>query len=239
MLSKGKAVVISTLRYKDYDLIIKCYTELHGIVTYLQKGIFKSKKSKTKIAYFQPLMLLELEENFDQNRSLQFLNEIRCYYPFKSLHTNIYKASLTVFLAEILAGVLKEEESNDSLFQFIETSIQLLDMSEKFSNFHLLFLLKLTKYLGFYPNQSETDLDYFNLEIGTFEKDKTSMYVLEGSQKNHLKSLLKHDFGTINELKLSSVERRELLKALLLYFELHLGNFKKPKSLEIFSDVFH
>ena len=48
MLSKSKAIVLSTLRYKENDLIVKCYTNERGLVSYLQKGVFKSKRSKTK-----------------------------------------------------------------------------------------------------------------------------------------------------------------------------------------------
>ena len=61
MQTKTKAIVLSKIRFKDNDLIVKCYTSNHGIVSYLLKGVLKSKKSNKKIAYFQPLSLLELE----------------------------------------------------------------------------------------------------------------------------------------------------------------------------------
>lgn len=238
MQRKSKAIVLSTLRYKENDLIVKCYTNERGVVSYLQKGVLKSKRSKTRAVFFQPLMLLEIEENYTPGRSLQFLKEVGSYIPLKSLHTNVLKASLSVFIAEVLSTVLKEEEADLELFTFIETTIQFLDVSGNFANFHLLFLLRLTKHLGFYPDNTKDDYPYFNLESGSFEVEKSSLYAIEGQLKIQFKQLLDSDFSTVDQIKLNITERRDLLKTLLVYFELHLGNFKKPKSLQVFIDVF-
>lgn len=239
MLTAGKSIVLSSLKYKDYDLIIKCYTNHRGVVSYLQKGALKSKRSKAKAVYFQPLMLLEVEENYIPGRSLQYFKEVSCYNPFKTLHSNIFKASLGVFIAEILAMVLQEEEPSQDLFVFLEASIQYLDVSNDFANFHLLFLLKLSQYLGFYPQDQYKERPFFNLESGTFDNQKSSVYSIEGHQKALWVALMNRDFQSVNSLSLNAVQRRDLLRVVLLYFELHLDSFKKPKSLQVFIDVFH
>ena len=239
MHNKGKAIVLSSLRYKESDLIVKCYTNHRGVVSYLQKGVLKSRKSRIRAVYFQPLTLLELDENYQGNRSLQYLKDIKCYYPFQSVHTNVFKASLAIFIAEILANVLQEEEPNTPLFEFLEAAFKYLDNQHQFSNFHLIFLLRLTKYLGFYPEKTAEKKRFFNLESGTFEDEKTSIYVVDGAQKELFRYLMRLDFESVNTVKLKTSERRDCLKTLLLYFELHLGGFKKPKSLQVFNDVFH
>jgi DNA repair protein RecO (recombination protein O) len=238
MLNKGKAIVLSSLKYKESDLIVKCYTS-RGVVSYLQRGVRNSKKGKTKSVYFQPLTLLEIEENYQASRSLQYIKELKCYFPYKTMHSNIYKASLSVFLAEILANVLQEEEANEPLFEFLEVAFQFLDGQQQFSNFHLIFLIKLSKYLGFYPEERFEGQEYFNLEAGVFENQKSSIYLLEGSQKNLLIQLLQTDFEAVNDIKLSAQQRAAFLNVVLMYFELHLGNFKKPKSLQVFTEVFN
>ena len=43
----------------------------------------------------------------------------------------------------------------------------------------------------------------------------------------------------LKSIKLTGKERQDFLNMLLSYFELHLGNFKKPKSLKVLNDVFH
>jgi len=55
-----KAIVISTIKYSDTSLIVKLYTEKVGLVSFLLKGILKSKKGKLRTAYFQPLNQLSV-----------------------------------------------------------------------------------------------------------------------------------------------------------------------------------
>jgi DNA repair protein RecO (recombination protein O) len=53
MISKTNAIVLSKIKYSDNDLIVKCYTEQFGVVSFLLKGVLKSKKGKVKVAFFK------------------------------------------------------------------------------------------------------------------------------------------------------------------------------------------
>ena len=161
MLIKNKSIVLSKLKYRDNDLIIRCYTLQRGTVNYLARGVLKNKSSASKAVYFQPLSQLEIEESYKPNQSLQSFKEVKLSYLYNTLHSNIYKGSIVMFLSEILSTVLKEEEPNEKLFSFLEASLQYLDNEESYSNFHLLFLLKLTKFLGIQPETSGIELSFF------------------------------------------------------------------------------
>jgi len=239
MLTKNKSIVLSKLKYRDSDLIVKCYTQQRGVVSYLLRGVLKSKKSQSKTVYFQVLSQLEIEENYKPNQSLHFINEVKLNYIYKSLHTNVYKSAIVLFLSEILSNVLKEEEKNDSLFNYIETALQYLDNEDQFSNFHLLFLLKLTRYLGFQPENLNDNYSYFNLQSGIFEASNNGNYCISGENLTLLKRLLGINFDALSTIKINAKQRQEFLNMLLYYFELHLGSFKKPKSLQVLNDVFH
>ena len=238
MLTKSKVIVLSKIRYRDNDLIVKCYTQERGVTSYLIRNAFKSKKNQT-IAYYQPLSQLFIEENYKQNQSLQYINEVKSSFIYKTLHTNILKSAMALFIAEVLNGVLKEEEKNTILFDYIESALQCLDAEEVFSNFHLLFLLKLTKYLGFYPEITTNPKAIFNLQIGAFEKDVIDKYTISDQNNIILNKLLGMKFDALNQLHLNGAQRRDFLNMLLVYFELHLGYFKKPKSLDVFNQVFN
>ena len=239
MLSKNNSIVLSKIKYRDYDLIVKCYTQQRGIVSYILRGVLKSKKGQTKTVYFQPLSQLQIEESYKPNQSLHSIREVKLNYVYKSLHSNIYKSSIVLFLSEILSNVLKEEEKNEDLFNYIETALQYLDSEDQFSNFHLLFLLKLTRYLGFQPENSESDFPFFNLETGVFENTNSGIYSISGENLTLLKRLLGINFDALNTIKINGKQRQEFLNMLLYYFELHLGGFKKPKSLQVLNEVFH
>ncbi|WP_400076108.1 DNA repair protein RecO [Winogradskyella sp. R77965] len=239
MLTKNNSIVLSKLKYRDYDLIVKCYTQQRGVVSYMLKGVLKSKKGLSKTVYFQALSQLQIEENYKPSQSLHFIREVKFNYIYKSLHNNIYKSAIVIFLSEILSNVLKEEEKNEGLFDYIETALQYLDNEDNFSNFHLLFLLKLTRYLGFQPENIDENYPYFNLQSGIFEASDQGIYSISGDNLTLLKRLLGTKFDALDTIKINAKQRQEFLNMLLYYFELHLGSFKKPKSLQVLNDVFH
>jgi len=239
MLVKINAIVLSKLKYRDTDLIVKCYTKQRGIVSYLIRGALRSQKGSSKAVYFQPLSLVLIEEDFRASKSLQSIKEVKLDYLYKTLHTDILKSSIIMFLSEVLSSVLKEEEQNIPLYNYIENTLKWLDFESQFSNFHLLFLLDLTKYLGFYPDDLNKTDEYFNLSNGLFESKKDEFYSINGENLSILKLLLGIDFDGVNAIKLNSKQRQSFLNMLLFYFELHLGDFKKPKSLQVFNQVFN
>lgn len=232
-----KAIVLSKLRYKDHDLIVKCYTEGYGIQSYLLRNVLQSKKGKLKPAYFQLFSLLELEADHKDNRSLQYIRDVKIYRQTNSIQTDIIKSSIALFLAEILSSVCREEEQDQDLYDYIETSISWFEACEKYPNFHLIFLVELTKYLGFYPDLN-TKSDYFNLLEGRSQDVDTGVYCISGENLTLLKQLLGIKFDDKKELKISSQQKRDFLDLILVYFKLHLDGFKEPKSLGVFNQVF-
>ena len=239
MLVTTKAIVFSGIKYKDSSLIVKCLTKEDGIQSYLVRGVYKSKRGGLKPALFQPLTLLELTSNHKKDGSLNFIKEARVYQNYSTIQTNIYKNTITQFLSEILTLVIKEEEQNKPLFDYIESAMLWLDQNEHSANFHLLFLLNLTRYLGCYPDTSNMDCEYFNLETGNFEATRTSNYSIFDKKLTVLKTLLGIKFDALENVKLAAKDRNEFLLMLLDYFNLHLFDFKRPRSLEILSKIFN
>lgn len=239
MLVSTNAIVISKLKYSENDLIVKCYTQHHGMLSFLLRGVLKSKKGAVQTAYFQLLSQLTLIIDYKPNRSLHAIKEVKLNHLYSSLHSNVVKSAVVMFLSEVLSSTLKEEEQNEILFSYLENTLLWFDSHEEYANFHLLFLLKLTKYLGFYPEVDNLEYDYFNLQDGKFELKPSIKYAVTGENLGLLKTLLNTSFDTLSELKITSIQRQSFLKMLLLYFELHLGSFKTPKSLQIFNQVFN
>lgn len=232
-----KAIVLSKIKYRDNDLIVRCYTNHRGLSSYLIRGAYKSKRNN-KIAYYQLLSQLEIVETYKPNQSLHYIKEVKINYHYTTLHTNVIKSSIVLFLSEVLSAVLKEEEQNETLFEYIEAALQWLDTEEDYANFHLLFLIKLTKQLGFYPDSKNRETGLFNLQTGYFELNNNDIYTISNANNTLLKQLLGMNFDALSRVKLNANQRQEFLNMLLLYYELHLGYFKKPKSLVVFNQVF-
>ena len=233
-----KAIVFSSLKYGDTSLIVRAFTASSGLKSYLLKGVLASKKGKLKTAYFQPLMQLELVANHKNKGTLEHIKEAKISYPYTTIYTDIYKNAITMFLAEMLGNSIHEEEENKALFNFLEAALQWLDTHESIANFHLFFLLELSKYLGFYPDTSKASYPYFDLVEGEFCEHFTPNPCLSGENLAHLKSFLGINFDAFHTVRIGKEARQELLNNLVLYFELHLHGFRKPRSLAILNEVF-
>ena len=239
MIISTKAVILSKLKYKDHDLIVRAYTASNGVVSFLVKGAFSSKKTKIKPAYFQPLSLLQLEIDYKNNRDLHYIKNLCLQQPYSTLHTDILKSTVVMFLAEILTMVLKEEAPNEGLYNYIETALLWFDTVDCNSIFHHQFLMGLTKYVGVYPELSNSTLPFFNLEAGLYQTKSSGRYCISGSKLILFNSILGMEFDNYKGEPMNSVQKQELLNMILLYFKLHLQGFKSPKSLVILNQVFN
>lgn len=234
-----KVIVFSALKYGDTSLIVKAFTASDGIKSYLLRGVLSSKKGKLKSAYFQPLTQLEIVANHKNKGSLETIREAKVYYHYQTLYADIAKSAMALFLAELLGNSIREEEKNEDLYEFLEASLQWLDIHKDVANFHLHFMLSLTRFLGFYPDVYQIDSPYFDLLEGEFATKESLNPMLRGENIYYFKTFLGINFDAIHTIKMKKNNRQELLKSLILYFELHLQGFRKPKSLAVLNEVFN
>ena len=233
-----KAIVLSSLKYSDSSLIVKCYTQKEGLKSYLIRGILKAKKRGLKVAYFQPLTQLKIVANHNNKNTLNSIKEAQVSFPYKTVYSDIVKQSIVLFLSEILSNCIQEEEKNAALFSYIETALIWLDTHTKIANFHLLFLLNLTRFLGFYPDTSAIHKKGFHLIGGKFTNSIHEKNVISSHDFYQFKKLLGIDFDALEKVSFNKQERQSLLQMIIRYFELHLDGFRNPKSLQILETVF-
>ena len=236
MLVKTKAIVISSLKYQENSLIVICFTLSDGLKSYFVQSAFSAKKSNQKIAYFQPLTLLEIEANHKNKGTLEHFKEIKLAHAYQTINTDIIKSTIVMFLSEMLHHSIQEEEKNENLFLFLESALLWLDNHDDTANFHLILLLEVTKFLGFYPDTTDIDGNHFEMKDGVFSPLMGTGCLSE--HETHLfKKLIELKFDS-NQKVFAGVERQMLLKILLDYYTIHLDGFKKPKSLEVLKEVF-
>lgn len=233
------AIVLHVIRYGEADLIAKLLTKSSGRRSYLLRGVRKSKKGKIKVSLFQPLTLLEIEAVHKDKGTLEHIREARLGQPYSTLHTDFTKSSLVLFLSEVLNNAIQEEEQNLGLYAYIETALLWLDDHKDIANFHLTFLINLTKYLGFYPDVTASSATYFNLEEGCFQEENANPYCITGRAVVMLPLFLGTTFEACAMIKMTKIVRGQMLSLVLTYFELHLQGFKKPKSLSILNEIYN
>lgn len=236
MLIKTKAIVLSAIRYQEKSLVVKCFTEELGIKTYFVRNAFSKAKNAQNRVYFQPLTMLQIEANHKNKAGLSYIKEMNLLHPYRSLNIDYVKNTVSIFLADFLNNAIKEEEPNKSLFHFIETGFLWFDNHEGTANFHLYFILEISKYLGFYLDDSDQTSFYFNAKEGVFVNAYTPDCFNE-EETILIRKLIQFKLSD-NEKYFTGKERRTLLKLLVAYFQNHVAHFKEPNSLNVLIEMF-
>ncbi len=239
MLVQTQAIVLSALKYGEADLIVHAFTRDHGVKHYMLRGVRKSRKGKLRVSYFQTLTQLEIEAYHKNKGTLERIKETRLAYTYQTLHTDVVKSTLSLFLAEVLQQVIKEEVPDQELFDYISGSLIWLDQHEQIANFHIFFLLQMTAFLGFYPDFSNKEGNYFDLLQGRFQDEAMGDYIRSGPEIEGLKEYFGIDFDRLSDISQPKNQRLEILDLLLTYYQLHLQQFKKPRSLPVLIELFN
>lgn len=240
-MHQSRAIVLRQIKYSETSLILKIYTEKEGLLSFIAKGV-RGKKGKLRSAQFQALNLIDLSYREARKSQLRQINDLKVIEPFTDLPFNPIKRTIAMFMAELIQNAIKEQEPNAKLFDFLYNSIHWIDLSkESYSHFHLLFMMKFTKYLGFYPMpDGYKEARYFDLQQGVFSRgEPTHSYFIDSEQLSAWKQLINVKLETINSFQLSNTLKRKLLQTMMLYYKLHLIHFKELNSHHILQSVFH
>ena len=147
MITKTRGIVLNYIKYGDTSIICKIYTEQFALQSYIINGI-RNSKSKN-IGLFQPLNILDLVVYHKKTSGLQRIKESKLDYAYKTLHLDMKKISVCFFLSEFLNRISQNDDDQKDNFDFIKNSLIVFDrLEENYSNFHIQFLIKLSKYFG-------------------------------------------------------------------------------------------
>ena len=240
MLTKTQAIVLHSIKYGETRLIVDMFTKEYGRLSFIV-SLPKSPKSKIKKQYFQPLAMLEIETDVRPRLQLQKLSDVRLLHPFSTIPFSQHKLSISLFVAEFLYYALRGEQQNALLFDYIVNSLQWLDGQDgRFANFHLVFLMRLSRFLGFYPNLDDYTVgDYFDLRESVFLTAPPIHHdFLQPQEAEKVQLMMRMDFPTMHLFQMSHTERNRLLEVALSYYRLHLPDFPELKSLTVLQELY-
>jgi DNA repair protein RecO (recombination protein O) len=240
MLHKTRGIVLYSSKYSDAYSIVHIFTEEFGPTSYLVANA-KRKKTRVPSSLFYSLSVLDMEVEHRNLQHIQRLKEAKVHLPVFSLLGNPVKSSIAIFLAEFISKVIKEVEPNKLLFDYILHSVQVLDLSERnYANFHLVFMIRLSSFLGFFPDASEYKKGmFFDMQNGVFTRYKPShIHFLNPDASESFSLLLRMNYENMTLFRFSRHERKDVIYRIIEYYRLHLVHFADLKSLEIFHEVF-
>ena len=240
MLVKTDAIVLHAIKYGETRMIVDVFTRIQGRLS-LIVSIPKSPRAKIHKQFFQPLTILEAEIDVRPHVQLHKLRDVRLSTPFATIPFHPHKLAISLFIAEFLFYALRSEQRNDPLFEYITSSVQWLDsQTDRFANFHLVFLMRLSRFLGFYPNLDDYQAgDCFDLRESVFcATPPLHRDVLLPAEADKLQLMMRMDYPTMHLFRLSHHERDRLLEVAIVYYRLHLPNFPELKSLGVLQELY-
>jgi DNA repair protein RecO (recombination protein O) len=219
MLHKTRGVVFRFTKYGESSIIVNIFTEMFGLQSYIVNGV-RSRTAKSRIALYQPLTLLDLVVYHRENANINRIKEIKCLYPYQSIHLDNKKSGVALFINEIINKTIKEESHAEEICSFMIKSFVTLDqMESQVENFHLRFLLKLSSHLGF----------------GAYKTNEIlGPRIIDLSTEQLLADLIDSDYPDV--MTISNSQRRELLDVLLRFYSDHLA-LGEIRSVQVLRDV--
>lgn len=220
MLHKTRGIVFRFTKYGETSIIVNIFTELFGIQSYIVNGV-RSKSARNKIALYQPMTLLDLVVYYRENANIKRIKEIKCIHPYQTITSDVRKSAIAMFINEVLNKTVKEENHAHELCEFIIQSFIFLDtQTEGAENFHLIFLLKLSRFLGFGPQ-------FVNEVLGARVTDEAVEKILA--------ELLQGDYSSRVIITIS--QRREILDLLVKFYSDHIETIGELKSTQVLKEV--
>lgn len=240
MYIDDKGIVLRCVKYDDKSFVAHLFTASRGHVSFMVNGSH-GKRSGTSARLFQPLAFLSFQWNMKLNASLQRMKEARLLFVQQDIPYHPIKRSVAMLLSEFMIYTLRDEASNPDLYLYIEHSMRWLDMVEEgYANFHLVFLLKLARFLGIAPNmEAYSDGDLFDLASGHFAPYGTASETVMSAYDAHLLFLLSGaTYDTMDGIAMSRGDRARIVQYLAIYYAVHIPKFPALQSLEILQSLF-
>ncbi len=221
MLHKTRGVVFRFTKYGETSIIVSIFTELFGLQSYIVNGV-RTKSAKNKIALFQPLTLLDLVVYHRENADILRIKEVKCLHAYQTIHNDIRKSAIAIFLNEVINRGVKDQSHANEICEFLIHSLITLDETKVPENFHLIFLLKLSRYLGFGPQTKEEVL---------------GVWLISEEEEDILANLINAEYNS--NITMSYTSRSKLLEALLRFYATHIDNFGEIKSVQVLKEMFN
>ncbi len=240
MLQKTEAIVLHALKYGEQKMIVDMFTREQGRLSFVVP-VPKTSRARVGKQYLQPLTLLYIEADVRPQQQLQKLREATLLMPLPSLLADASKLAIGLFVAEFLYHALRGEQRDAVLFDYLRSAVEWLDGAQAgYANFHLVFLIRLSRFLGFYPNLDDyVPGCYFDLRQSVFSlQAPPHRDYLMPQEADHIRLLMRMDFATMHLFRLSRLQRHRILEILMLYYRLHLPQMPELRSPQVLSELF-
>lgn len=239
-----------TIKHGDSGMVVQCYSNRSGKQSVYFRG---SAKRAGSYSHMHRLSVLDVVTYSNGATAMPTIREITPVYSLPNIRTDVYKNTIAIFISELLVKSIREIEPNEPLFEFLKASIGILEnLGQGSANFHIHFMVHLSKMLGFKPlDNYSARTPLFSIANACF----TEAYLVFNGQKciidenrsnSHFRSgesellhtILNTPSTDIACIKCNGETRLAFARQMITYISHHLGISIEIKSLDILHEVF-
>lgn len=237
-MQKTQAIVLQAFRYGESSHVVRIFTRSNGFVSCMVKG--SGRRSTLPAVLMQPFSLVDVVMDVRPNRQFQYIRECNCDQPTDNITTDPIKNGVAFFLCEFLCHTLQPVMPDEQMFDFVRNSIVIFNAIKRgIGNFHLVFLIKLTYFFGFFPNLSDfCEGAMFDLSNSLFVHEKISENTLTADETLVFVQLMRMDYVNMHLFALTRTQRNDILQRIIDYYRLHLPDFGTLKSLDVLKQLY-
>lgn len=240
MQMKTNAVVLHELRYGDSQLVVDMFTETMGRMSFICR-VPKGRRGGVQARLLQPMNIIAVDFDYRQKANLQHPRNVQIAVPYQSIPFEPYKIGICLFLSEFLYHATRGEQENRPLYRYVVESLQWLDLAaDNYANFHLVFMMRLSRFLGFFPNLEDYEQGcVFDMRNGVFTKNPlTHPDYINPEEASRMMTLMRMNFETMRLFKMSRQDRNRCVELIINFYRLHIPNFPELKSIDVLKSLY-
>ena len=233
------AIALRTIRHSDNASVLTAWSAEAGRIAILT-GAGASAEARRRRALTAPLSLFAAEVRLDgaaPDAPVRMRGVMPVGAPMVAVATNPVKATVAMFLAEVLYVALRDAGPDMALWHTLERTLPVLERGNAAvtANFHLWFLYNVAAALGVAPDLSGWRRGrVFDLHGACFRDSAPghSRYV-EASEARLVYVLGRLGADGLGRLRLNRVQRNRALDLVLEYYGEHVAAMTSLHSLDV------
>ncbi len=239
---KTQAIVLSTVPINDHSQFVHLYTEQYGRMTCRIPLASKGKRANRLRTMMTPMTVLDLVLKGNPSDEIRSIGEAQIVQsPYMLTFSHPDKSAQCLYMAELIAHTVREEEANPRLWDYILASLTILEQCEAgWANFHLIFTCGLIAQLGFSVDTSNYEQGCrFDLVEGIFTTNPIlHPYYLNEESARWFCKLFDTHYDTMQQLDVNRAGRDYLLDTLLIFLGQHIPEMGRLKSVDVLKSLF-
>lgn len=226
MKSTLRVAALRTTRYSDTHAILQAYSREAGRLSLLLRD-GSGREACRRRALLMPLSLAEVVADVRPGRDIHPLLSVAPLEPLHGVHASPVKATIALFIAEVLGLALRECAPDAAVWAFVDTTARALDTASgrDIAPFHIAFLRHLAGVLGIDPDWLtwSPEATLFNAAEGRFSSaaPAAALGTQQGCSPRLVHLLERIHYGNAAHLRLDRQGRGALTDAMLHYISLH------------------